>query len=68
MNLRFALALGVLIASWRSPAVAGVEDPRRAFASERAAVGGAAWNAIAGIETRGTQISGGAPGRSASQR
>jgi predicted aspartyl protease len=61
MLTRSILALAILIAAGASPAFAKPVDPRSAFAAERAAVGGAAWNAVGGLRVTGTQISGGAP-------
>jgi hypothetical protein len=63
MRLRLvaALALGIAAAP-ASVCIAASPSPRAIFLAERAAVGGGAWSALAGIRTRGTQIAGGAPG------
>ncbi|MBV8689423.1 MAG: hypothetical protein JOZ59_04880, partial [Candidatus Eremiobacteraeota bacterium] len=51
----------VLFCGAASPVYAQAPSPRAAFAMERAAVGGAAWNAVGGIRTSGKIISGGVP-------
>jgi hypothetical protein len=65
MNRTFrAAALIASAAMLASAAVAQTvnpDDPQTLFARERAAVGGDAWNGIAGIASSGTVVLGGAP-------
>lgn len=58
---RTTFALMVFFCITASPVYAQAPSPRAAFAMERAAVGGAAWNVVGGIRTSGKVISGGVP-------
>lgn len=62
MRLHLTLAFAFAVAAAPVSVCAAASSPHALFLAERAAVGGDAWNGVAGIRSRGSQTAGGVPG------